>query len=83
MKQLILMLALICGTAFVSHGQKYAYIDSEYVLDNMPAYHDAKDELDKYAERWQKEIEERYKQIQDRKDEFLRVEAILPDEERK
>ena len=82
MKQLIFLLALFCGTAFASHSQKYAYIDSDYILDNMPEYHDAKEQLDKFAERWQKEIQERYKQIKERKDEFLRVEAILPDEER-
>ncbi|MEX2484936.1 MAG: OmpH family outer membrane protein [Brumimicrobium sp.] len=82
MKQLILVLIVIFGTAFASFGQKYGYIDSDYILESMPEYNEAKEELDKYAERWQKEIEERYKQIKERKEEFTRVEAILPDEER-
>ncbi|MDX1652671.1 MAG: OmpH family outer membrane protein [Brumimicrobium sp.] len=82
MKQLIFILAIIFGTTFDLSAQKYAYIDSDYILENMPEYIEAKEELDKYAERWQKEIEERYKQIRERKEEFMRVEAILPEEER-
>lgn len=82
MNKLVFLIGIIFGTAFASHSQKYGYIDSDYILVSMPEYNEAKEELDKYAERWQKEIEELYKQIKKRKEEFLRVEAILPDEER-
>lgn len=82
MNKLFFLLAIVFGTAFASHSQKYGYIDSDYILESMPEYNDAKEELDKYAERWQKEIEELYKQIKKRKEEFMRVEAILPKEER-
>ncbi len=82
MRNLLLIIALVFGTSFASYSQKYAYIDSDYILESMPEYSEAKDELDTYATRWQKEIDERYKQIKKRKEEFLRVEAILPDEER-
>lgn len=75
-------LVLAFGTSFAIHAQKYAYIDSEYILESMPAYNEAQEELNKYSERWQKEIEDRYKKIKKRKEEFMRVEAILPDEER-
>lgn len=70
------------GTMLDLSAQKYGYIDSDYILKNMPEYNEAKDQLDKFAERWQKEIEDRYKVIKKQKDEFLRVEAILPEEER-
>jgi outer membrane protein len=82
MKNLIILCVLFFGTAFASHAQKYAYIDSDYILESMPEYTEAKDQLDKFAQRWQKEIDERYKQIKERKEEFLRVEAILPDAEK-
>lgn len=67
---------------FATVAQRYAYIDSDYILESMPEYSEAQAELDKYATRWQKEIDDRYKEISKRKEEFLRVEAILPDEER-
>lgn len=83
MRALLFLITIVFGTAFASYGQKYAYIDSDYIMENMPEYSDAKEELDKYAKRWQKEIEDLYKQIDKRKEEYNRVEAILPDEERK
>lgn len=82
MKNIILIAVFIFGTAFVSHSQKYGYIDSDFILENMPEYNNAKEELDRFANRWEKEINDRYKQIDKRKEEFLRVEAILPAEER-
>lgn len=81
-KIIVVFLVCLFGTAFVSMGQKYAYIDSEFILESMPEYTEAKEELNKLAVRWQAEIQERYKQIEDKKTEFVRVEAILPDEER-
>ncbi len=43
--------------AFASFGQKYAYINSEYILSNMSEYKEAQAELDRVAVLWQKEIE--------------------------
>ena len=60
MKALILAVALIFGTGFVS-AQRYGYIDSDYILSEMPEYAEAKEKLDKLADRWTKEIEERYR----------------------
>ncbi len=82
MKAYFFLLLILFGTAFDSLSQKYGYIDSDYILENMPEYQEAKDKLDKFAERWQKEVEDRYEVINKRRQEFLRVEAILPEEER-
>lgn len=82
MKAFVFALALIFGTGFVS-AQKYAYIDSDYILENIPAYKEAKEKLDKLAERWTKEIEERYEVLKMKKDNFAREEVLLPKEEKK
>ena len=81
MKTLFFGLALFFSTAF-AYGQKYAYIDSDYILENVPEYKDAKDKLDKLAERWTKEIEERYAILRVKKDNFAREEVLLPAEEK-
>ena len=81
-KTLVLALALIFGTAFVN-AQKYAYIDSDYILKNVPAYTEAKEKLDKLADRWTKEIEQRYEILTQKKDNFAREEVLLPKEEKK
>ena len=81
MKSFILSLLVVLGTSF-AYSQKYAYIDSDFILENVPEYKDAKDKLDKLADRWTKEIEERYAQIKVKKDNFAREEVLLPSEER-
>jgi outer membrane protein len=61
MKQLILI-ALICF-ASVSQAQKFAYVDSDYILERIPEYASAEDQLEKLSVNWQSEIEEVYQQI--------------------
>lgn len=82
MKSSILIVLIVFGTTFGLLCQKYGYIDSDYILNNMPEYAEAKEKLNKFAERWQKEIEDRYVVLEDQRKEFMRVEAILPKEER-
>lgn len=81
MKKLIFALVFLFGTGFVN-AQKYAYIDSDYILKNMPEYVEAKEKLDKLADRWTKEIEERYAALKTKKDNFAREEVLLPAEEK-
>jgi len=75
----IISILLMVGVVF---SQRSAYIDSEYILNKMPEYVDAKEQLDKLAERWTKEIEQRYQVLQAKKDNFAREEVLLPNEEK-
>jgi outer membrane protein len=81
MKKLLFTFIFIFGTAFV-FSQKYAYIDSDFILGSVPEYKESKDKLDKLAERWTKEIEERYEVLKVKKDNFAREEVLLPTEEK-
>ncbi|MDG1428033.1 MAG: OmpH family outer membrane protein [Crocinitomicaceae bacterium] len=82
MKALILALTLILGTGF-ANSQKYAYIDSDFILNEMPEYAAAKEKLDKLADRWTKDIEQRYEILRQKKENFAREEVLLPAEEKK
>lgn len=82
MKHLLLLAALFFGTSFASIAQKYGYIDSDYILNNVEEYKTAKERLDKMVERWTTEIEERYEIIKTKKDNFAREEVLLPAEEK-
>lgn len=75
------MLLFIFGTTFVN-SQSYAYIDSDYIMSKIPEYVEAKDKLDKLAERWTKQIEDRYVAIKKKKNNFEREEILLPKEEK-
>ena len=65
-----------------ANAQSYAFIDSDYILKNVPEYVEAKERLDKMADRWTKEIEERYEVIKTKKSSFDREEVLLPKEEK-
>lgn len=62
MKKLLLsvMVVLLSLTGF---AQKYAYINSEYILSNMSEYKEAQAELNRVAVMWQKEIEAKFASI--------------------
>ena len=75
------MFLLLFGTTF-ANSQSYAYIDSDYIMSKIPEYVEAKDKLDKLAERWTKEIEDRYEAIKKKKNNFEREEILLPKEEK-
>ena len=63
MKKLALIFGLIFGTAALSSAQRFAYVDTQYILSNIPEYKAAQDQLDKISVGWQKEIEAKYTDI--------------------
>ncbi len=63
MKKSVVFLMLMVIFTLPSFAQKYAYIDSEYILGNMPEYVEAQAELDRLAAEWQKEIEVQFTRI--------------------
>ena len=56
MKRSIFLLLSLCW-AGISMAQKYAIIDTRYILDKMPSYKEAQLQLDGIAADWQKEID--------------------------
>ncbi len=59
----ITLLSLAILFSIISFAQKFAYVDTEYILKNIPAYQAAQDQLDNQSVEWQKEIEAVYAQI--------------------
>jgi len=56
MKKIFLTLVVACVT-IVANAQKYALIDMEYILKNIPAYERANEQLSQVSKRWQAEVE--------------------------
>jgi len=81
MKLICFSFLLFFGTTF-AFSQKYAYIDSDYILNKLQDYQDAKEQLDRLAESWTLEIEDRLKVLKEKKDNFNREEVLLPKEEK-
>lgn len=58
MKKTLLTLCAIVLCAMSASAQKYALIDMEYILKNIPAYEMANEQLNQVAKRWQKECDD-------------------------
>ncbi len=63
-----------------AQNQKYAYVDTEYILDNIPEFQDAQDELDELSKKWQKEIEAAYTQVSDMYQKYQAESVLLPED---
>jgi outer membrane protein len=61
-KTLVTFALFLFGLNFV-HGQKFGYIDSEFILGKMPEYAKAQNEIEQYSAAWQKEIEEMQQKV--------------------
>ncbi len=81
MLKIVLLSLIIAITTFVE-AQEFVYIDSDYILKNVPEYIQAKEKLDGLAEKWAKEVEDRYAAIKTKKANFDREEVLLPTEEK-
>ena len=57
MKKILLLAAFTIAFAAFSNAQRYAIIDTKYILDKMPDYKTAQKQLDDVAAAWQKEID--------------------------
>ena len=57
MKKIVFILLSFLLTAASVTAQRYAIIDTKYILDKMPAYRDADKKLTQTADQWQKEID--------------------------
>jgi outer membrane protein len=68
--------------ALGASAQKYCFVNSEYILEQIPAYKDAQSQLDAMSVKWQKEIEEKYSNI-DKLYKAYQAEQILLTEEMK
>jgi outer membrane protein len=53
----IMMMALFAVMALTANAQKFALIDMEYILKNIPAYERANEQLNQVSKKWQAEVE--------------------------
>jgi outer membrane protein len=59
MKKFLILATCCLLLATVSNAQRYAVIDSKYILDKLPEYKEAQKLLDQFSEQWQQEIDQK------------------------
>lgn len=83
MKKIILIAFIICTFGLGASAQKYGYVNTDYILDNIPEYADAQAQLDELSMQWQKEIETRFAEIDKMYKNFQNEAVLLPEDMKK
>ena len=83
MKKLFLaLIACVCAVGMAS-AQKFALVDMEYVLRNVPAYEMANEQLNQVSQRWEKEVTELAKEAETMYKNYQSDMVFLTDEQKK
>ncbi len=82
MKRLLLV-AFITSVASFAQAQRYAIIDTKYILDKMPDYKEAQKNLDDVAANWQKEIDAQQQELDRMYKDYEAEQVMLSEELRK
>ena len=82
MKKVAISALVLLLTAGVAMAQKFAFVDSEYILTNIPSYTAAQEELNKISEQWEAEIAEEYEAIEQMYKTYQSERVLLTEEMR-
>lgn len=83
MKKLMLAFGFIILSCIAASAQKYAVIDTRYILDKMPEYKTAQTQLDEIAAGWQKDIDTKQAELDKMYKDFEAEQVMLSDELKK
>jgi outer membrane protein len=80
MKNIVLVLAVSFLVVTTTQAQKFAYVDTDYILNKIPEFKQAQDKLDDFSADWQKEIEGKYADVEQMYRSYQQEQVLLTDE---
>ena len=83
MKKIIVLTSLIFCATFATFAQRFAYVNTEYILGNIPEYNDAQKQIDKLVQDWKAEAEKRQKEIDDAYKSYQNEQYLLTEDQKK
>lgn len=83
MKKYLFLAGLLLVSAVYVNAQRYAVIDSKYILEKLPEYKESQQRLDQYSAQWQQEIETKQTALDKMYKDFDAEQVMLSDELKK
>lgn len=83
MKKIFFAALLLCFASLSVTAQRYAIIDSKYILEKLPEYKQAQQQLDETSNLWQKEIDQKSAELEKMYKNFEAEQVMLSDELKK
>lgn len=79
----MLIAALVLFSVSDGFAQRFAFVDTEYILSSIPAYSAAQEQIDQLAEEWQKEIEASYQKVESLYNNYQKDRVLMSEDMRK
>ncbi|MFT3681993.1 MAG: OmpH family outer membrane protein [Ferruginibacter sp.] len=83
MKKILFIACCLFVISFTSTAQRYAVIDSKYILEKLPEYKEAQGKLDQFSAQWQQEIEKKQADLDKMYKDYDAEQVMLSDELKK
>jgi outer membrane protein len=83
MKKRFLIFTVVVLAVIMVQAQKFAYVDTQYILDNIPEFAEAQSQLDEISSQWQKEIETKFAEVDKMYKDYQTQSVLLPDDLKK
>ena len=83
MKKIILLTVMVLAATFSGTAQKFAFVDSEYIRNNIPAFTAAQQQLDKLSEGWEKEVADGYAAVEQMYKDYQAEVVLLSQDQKK
>jgi outer membrane protein len=80
MKKLAITLAILATSLTASMAQRFAYVDTDYILGKIKDYNDAQKKLDGMATVWQEEVDAKFDEVKKMYNKYLAEEFLLTDD---
>jgi outer membrane protein len=61
---IMLMTIILLTSAHTGFSQRFAYVNSDYILNNIPDFKAAQEQLDRLTQGWQQEVEAKYEEVE-------------------
>jgi outer membrane protein len=83
MRKIIVLTVLMLAATFSGTAQKFAFVDSEYIRNNIPAFTAAQQQLDKLSEGWEKEVANGYAAVEQMYKDYQAEVVLLSQDQKK
>ncbi len=64
MKKVFLIISFVAGMFLTSSAQKFAMVDMEYIMKNIPSFETANEQINQISKKWQSEVEIQLQEVQ-------------------
>jgi outer membrane protein len=64
MKKVIVTVCFLAGLLISTNAQKFAMVDMEYIMKNIPSFETANEQINQISKKWQSEVELQVQEVQ-------------------